>query len=355
MALWRVGIDTGKANTKYCAGDNEGVLHMDMFSTKMVETTEVTPLMQQGHIINVNGISTLIGADGEHDGESTKKLDLHRRCAYQALALSVPNGSDVLIAIGCTLNQYKNSEDRNDYIRYILNMSDDDKRKPNKEDIEISFVMDGKDYSYNVKKIKPLPEASGYIILNEHLFQDEYDDIAILDFGGRNVNGAIYRRTHADPHLNIQLGKCFTIDEGANLYKEVLLQELNTRYQLGLQLDAMETALLNGYVRSNKNPKVKEESKAIISAKKTQLVNTVVQRMRNLKWSIDSTRFIFIGGGSLLFRREILDNEAFGSDLIISEPMDKRAVFYNVMGFAKATGLDITSKQLEEVLNTPQS
>lgn len=350
MTLWHVGIDTGKANTKYCAGNNEGEFVLNHFPTKMIETNEVTPLMDEGHIIHINGVSTLIGVEGEFDGESTKKLDLHRRCAYLALALSVPNGSDIVVAIGCTLNQFKNAEDRNDYIRYMLNLDPDDKRQPNKEDIELRFIMDGREYVYNVKKMKPLPEASGYLILNEDQFADVYEDIAILDFGGRNVNGALYRRKDMYSPLSIQLGKCFTIDEGANVYKEALLQELNTLYQLDLQIYAMDTILQLGYAPSKIDPSIVEKSKKTISSKKAELVNNIVQRMRNLKWSINTTRFIFIGGGSLLFNKEIRENSTFGSDLIISDPRDRRAIYYNVLGFAKATGLSIPVEHLEEIV-----
>lgn len=351
--LYHVGIDTGKGNTKIFAGNNQDAPTKAIFPTVMEVTTESKPLMGKGNVIELNGVKTLVGDSGQHDGESTKKLDLHRRSAYIGLAKTVPNGSDVLIAIGCTLNQFKNSIDRNDYIRYMLNLSEDDKRQPNKEDIQIQFIMDGEEYTYNVKKMKALPEASGYIILNESLFEND-DDIAILDFGGRNVNGALYRRDFQNPQLNIQLNQCFTLDEGANSYKETLLQTLNTRFQLGLQLDAMDTVLLRGYVRSNTNPAVKEESSQIISAKKAELINTVIQRMRNLKWSVDSTRFIFIGGGSLLFREEIIANPTFGTDIIIAEPGDERALWYNVMGFAKATGLDVPSEYYVEEEATVQ-
>lgn len=342
--LYYVGIDSGKGNTKVIAGNNKDAPKQIIFPTKMEEVNYDVPNLGIGNVIDLNGIKTLVGVEGGYSGESTKKLDLHRRSAYKALALTVPNKSDIVVAIGCTLNQFKNPEDRNEYIRFMLNLAEDDERVPNEEDIKLSFLMDGVKYTYNVKMMKALPEASGYLLLNEEQFEDEYDDIAILDFGGRNVNGAIYRRSLHDESLNIQLGQCFTIDEGANSYKEALVQVLNSQYQLNLQLDAMETALLRGYVRSNTNPNLKEESKDIISKKKAELINAVVQKMLHLKWSVDSTRFIFIGGGSLLFREEIMKTPAFGSDIIISDQNDKRALWYNVMGFAKATGLEIPSE-----------
>jgi len=334
--MWIVAVDSGKYQTKAIAGNNEVEAKRFSLLTKMTPTTEKQSLSPSSYVTKLNNEKFLVGSQqGFHDFETTKAKDLHRRTTYTAISQLVPNKAEIVLAIGCPLTQYTNTELRNEYMRFMLNLPEGDKTNPNKAEVEISFEVNDKKFTYTVKRLLVFPETSGFLIKYEELF--ERKTVAIIDIGGLNVNGAVYRR------LEPNEDKFFTINKGGNVFKQQLRKELNSSFSnLNLNEDDMEDIILDGYVEINDVEDSVRKTKEIIDKHKFEFLDQIKQEMRSYSWSVNTYQFIFVGGGSILFEKEIREQPEFGKRLIISE----NAVWDNCEGFGMAAGLEIPVEEL---------
>lgn len=335
--MWIVAVDSGKYQTKAVAGNNEVEPKRFRMLTKAKPTMEDVSTSPNSHIIELNKEKYLLGSrSGLHDFDTSKSKPLHKLCTYTAIAKTVPNKSEIDLRIGCPLTHYSNRELRESYMKLMLNLPEDAKVDWSKKlDITISFVVDGQKYEYTVVRLVVFPETSGFLVKYDHIFKSER--VGIVDIGGLNVNGAVYES------LEPNEDSFFTIEEGGNVFKQKLRQELNSSYPiLNLQESDMENIVKKGFVRINTIPNSTEQTRALIKKFKSHFIDQIKQQMKSVGWSVETTQFIFVGGGSLLFEDELKAVPEFGGLIISGNP-----VWDNVEGFAMVQGLELPIEELD--------
>lgn len=333
-----VATDSGKFQTKSITGDGTGKYQRISFLTKMVETDEDVPSTPNTYIIEIDKKKYKLGSlEGFHDYQTTKGKDLHKYCTYASIAAhGIKSGSDIVLAIGCPLSEHKTKAKREAYMRFMLGIDDDVKLDLNKPEVEISFRLNGKPYRYNIVQFYVFPETSGFLAKYQEHFA--HDRVGIVDIGGLNVNGAVYEK------LIPNTEKAFTIEKGGNIFKQSLRQKLNSEFPISLQEDDMDSILEMGYIRRIAGVEnAKEKTREFIKREKQNFINSIRDEMRSLRWSVDTYRFIFVGGGTALFEEEIREVPEFKEDLIISSD----PIWDNVEGFAISAGLPLEIDELE--------
>lgn len=312
-----VAVDCGKNMTKAVTLSDNGELKRFNVLTKEAFTSETTST--DGYVVTVNGEKILIGStNGEFSFDTSKALTLHRHATYLAISQLVDNGDEIVLAIGCPLSVWFNKDARESYLRFMLNLPEEDTRNPNQVESEIHLIVNEKPYHFTIKSIIALPETSGFLLKTDKY---EDSDVAIVDIGGLNVNGVLYQNGY--PNENT----FFTINEGGNRFKVELVDELNRVFvDANLDTTTIDKVLRDGYIRIDK-----QKSAEIIRSFKEHFFQKIKAQMKARKWSTATWDFVFVGGGSLLFEDYIKQDPQFADAVISDNP-----VWDNVEGFLEA-------------------
>lgn len=319
-----LAVDSGKYLTKAVSIDENGDFKRTQVFTKMKRTTQPKSALGGGKVVGLDGKYYIVGQGTLNSPTTSKMEEIHKRCTYSQIPEHFPNGSEIVLAIGCPLSDYKNLKKREAYKRFMLGLSEDDPRDLNSEPVEISFELEGIHYTYTVKKLAVFPEGSGMLLKYEHLFKDK--TVAITDIGGLNVNVSVYRSLVPD------VNTFFTLEKGGNKFRSLLQQELNSNIE-GCNInsmDEMDEIIAKGYVEVSGNPKSVEESRELIQILKEEFLEEIIAHLWDLNLSVNTTEFIFVGGGSLLFRNEIMERND------IKKFISNNAQWENAEGFAVA-------------------
>lgn len=340
--MWTIAVDSGKFMTKAVAGEvGTVVTEENYFSalTRWQKTKESHSLMPgYGEVVTINEKSYVLGLeDGDIDVKPTKEEDIHKYFTYFSISKLVPNGEEIKLVIGCPVEHWKSPDMRKTYEAFMLNIPKGEVYDPSKK-YKLSFQVEGENYEYTVTKITAMPEASGYLF--KHLEQMEKKIVAIIDIGGLNVNGTLFR---GDSPL---LDSWFTTKQGGNTFTERLFKELNAHPLLknGIMRELMDEIVEQGFVEINGYPEAKEMSQKLITEFKQQFVEEIKEEMYKKEWSPALLTFVFIGGGSLLFTEEIQNTPEFGwssGRLTISD----NAQWDNVEGWGILAGLVFPSEE----------
>lgn len=295
-----LAVDSGKYLTKAVSVNKEGKFVRSSVPTRMKRTFQPKSPFRELQTVGLNGMYTLIGQGSINSATTSKMEDLHRRCIYSQIPKHFPNGSRILLGIGCPLSDYRSLEKQKAYKKFMLNLPEQAELKPEDKDFELSFELEGETYHYIVEKIGIFPEGTGMLLKHEDYFADK--TVAIIDIGGLNVNVALYRSLVAD------ISFFCTIEKGGNKFRSLVQQELNANIR-GCNIssiDEMNEVLARGYVEISGNPSSKEESKQLIELLKEEFFDEIVRHLWDLGVSVNTTEFIFVGGGSLLFQDQIM-------------------------------------------------
>lgn len=297
-----IAIDSGKYATKAITKNEYGTKKL-IFRTKMDPTNEDTTTLRDSYIVTYKGKRYLIGNEAETiDFDKSKAKEIHKIATYTAISQLINSGDQVTLVAGCPLSIFNNVEDRKAYQNFMFDKGD------------IAITINKNTKHFTIDKIIICPEGSGIIYKNPMKFKNEL--VAIIDIGGLNTNCCIYNK------LNPVRSSCFTTNLGANIMRNELKQKLNSSFaDINIQDIQMEDILRKGFIKSHK-----EESKIIIQEYIRNHVKGILKECIKKGWDIKNLDFVFVGGGSLLFKEEILKEIP---DAYISE----NGVFDNVEGF----------------------
>lgn len=328
-----LAVDSGKYLTKAVSVGKDGSFVRSSVSTRMKRSIQPKSPFPELKTVGLNGLYTIVGQGSINSTTTSKMEDLHRRCVYSQIPQHFPNGSRIILGVGCPLSDFRSLEKRNAYKKFMLNLPEDSDVDVDKEEVEISFELEGDLYHYVVEKIAIFPEGSGMLLKHEDYFKDK--TVAITDIGGLNVNVSVYRSLVPD------INSFYTIEKGGNKFRSLVQQELNANIR-GCNItsvDEMDEVLRRGYVEVSGNPSSKEESMQLIRLLKEEFFDDIVRHLWDLGVSVNTTEFIFVGGGSLLFREQILSREDMKKH-ISNDPQWENAEGF-AFGVANAYGLDI--------------
>ena len=301
-----IAVDSGKYATKAYTKDGDKVNKI-MFRTKMDKTDEEYTSLIDTYVVSFNGDSQRYmlgnGAEGV-DYDKSKAKDIHRFAIYTAIARLANNGDNINLTVGCPLNVFNNVEERKAYQQFIMG-SDNGK---------ISMIINGDEFEFTLEKVNVCPESSGFIWGR----MEEYSRklIGVIDIGGLNTNACIYEK------LAPVKSTAFTNNMGANILRNELKLALNQKFiDCNLQDWQMEDIIENGFIKSKP-----QESRAFISSFLANHIQNVLNDCKRKGWDLNNIDVIFVGGGSKLFKREILA-------LLPSAEISKTAEWDNVEGF----------------------
>lgn len=324
-----VGVDSGKHRTKAVLLENSEVVNRFSINTKASEFNEMRSLSPSSFAVTVGNKTLLVGdQSASFSSETSKALDLHRYATLLSVSKLVENGDRVALAIGCPVNIYMKKEKRIAYLRFMAGIQPHEEADFQNLNKEISFLVNGERFTFTLTSLYVAPESSGYLIKYEqkHLGQN----IAIVDIGGLNVNGAIYQSVEMfengeqQEFLQMLDTSIFTLDEGGNIFSTQLMDVLNQEYDARISINQMKRIIQEGSIKIDR-----EGSARIIAHEKREFFKRIKAEMEARKWSLKTLDFIFVGGGSLLFKDDILQVPEF-ADATISNS----AEFDNVEGFA---------------------
>lgn len=341
MTLKIVAVDSGKHLTK--AVRIEDSVFVDRFSidTKMIPTMEELPRNASSYVVEHNGRRFSVGnRSSEYNAVTSKAQDVHKYATYLAVSQMVEDGDKVALAIGCPLSLYINKSAREEYMKFMMNLdSDTDAATLKTAKPLISLIVNGQPFSFTIEHLYIVPETSGFLIK----YEEDYigRDVAIIDIGGLNVNGAIYetvtRFDRGVEQTSIQMieDSIFTLEDGGNVFATKLMDRLNEKYDAGISPNQMPRIIKEGYIKLNK-----EESAETIKEFKANFFENIKHRMKLRNWSIKTLDLIFVGGGSLLFEEDILSEPDF-----IDPFISGTAQWDNSEGFAFIAEDDVFAKQ----------
>lgn len=300
-----IAVDSGKYATKAVRRTASGEIKRMMFRTKMDETKEVTISDRKSCIVKIDGKSYVVGDSAETvDYEKSKAKEIHRICAYTAVAkLLEPGEKEVVMAIGCPLSIFSNVEERANYKNYFM------------EETDIIININGERKDFVIKDIVVCPESSG-IIFGHH---KEYKNsmVGVVDIGGLNTNCAVYNK------LNPIKSTMFTTNLGANILMNDLKQLINSSFpEANIQDWQMETVISHGFIKSHK-----EESAELITKFFEKHLRNILDECKRKGWDLNNLDLVFVGGGSKLLEKEITKFTISGTVISASAEWDNAEGF----------------------------
>ena len=311
----KIAIDTGKSTTKIVAESKGNTsIHLSFISA-IQEGTDYTD-DNTNHILEYEGRTYLVGSQAKSymEVDNSKNTDLHKICVMTALALACDSGDKAEVVIGCPLSNYYNIEHRSIYRENILPIG------------KHSVVIDGAKKTLDITKAFVRPESFGAVLYKPALFNN--NTINVVDIGGLNVNAVSY----TDTILN--QGTITTAQLGGIAIYEAALHALHkiANEKIAAALDSLSAEQIEEHVIRGYHPKINGSREAITRARKSvvqDIYNTL--KKKNLDFTND---FCFIGGTSLLLKKEIL--EVFGDDCIFIADTLEEMQFVNAEGYYRS-------------------
>lgn len=308
-----IAIDSGKAQTKAITKNARNEVTRLIFDTKMEDTKEKVATGDGSFVVSFEGNNVLIGKEAESDGydyKTSKATLLHKLSMFVAMSQLLDVGDTVKIGTGCPIDIFNNVDRRNEFRKFLM------------KDKNVSFVVNGNEYTFKIADVVVFPESSG-IIWNHY---DEYKEkvVGVIDIGGLNVNGCIYN------HGAIVKKSAFTSNLGVNTMVNELRKRLDAEFNAKLYREQVTQAIRDGYILGDK-----EGSKKIIANHLREYMSKIIESADHNGWDMKNTEIIFVGGGSTLLRSLI----EHSSDVIPNATVSADAVFDNVQGFGYVIGI----------------
>ena len=287
-----VSSESGKSDTKFKIGEVVG-----KFQTKITENEEVIKgVDKNSYNIVYNGKLYKVGDTADRNSlEVSKDSDIHRICILASICKALPEyEQDVKLVTGTPANLF--FTDERDKIKEKLTG-------------KFELIFDGKRRTINIQKVLVVPETMGYIYSNFKEFKNQI--VAVLDIGGLNTNGCIYKN-------GLPLRETvFTLNNGINILITKVKNELNKG---GYNFQDYEILHLmagcGGY----------EEE--VITGVIDKYLEDIIQSMRANGWNYDKSTIHFTGGGSMLLSNYIKNKIKYP---VISED----CTYDNAKGFYK--------------------
>lgn len=319
-----IAIDSGKSHTKGVMRTNS--IQRVKFQTKVEEISDIgTDIITPGsYAIQFENKSYLVGNmldESKMDFNLSKKNDSHRISIYIAIAQLLQKSkqnivlSRISLAVNIPISLYKNEKQKNEFANFIQNNGE-----------TINIIVNNKPFLFRIENILLLPEGIGPIYSDINHYRNKR--VLIFDVGSLNVNIQEYNQ------LIPSYGSMSTADLGVNILRSKLADALSTRYGLSIS-EADVEAIYQDKCLIISGEKM-EESTAIIEKHMRNHIKEIFNFARSRKLSFANTEVIFVGGGALLLKDYILEENP--AAVITSDPQMANALSFLTILEAKNHG-----------------
>lgn len=238
-----------------------------------------------------------------------KKRIENKITTYLAISQFIEEeGERVNIIIGMPLEHWLDRDRRAEFESYF---------KSSIIQLKITHKGEEKVVKFSIENIKSYPETIGhlYIPKNQKAFVNR--SVAILDCGGANFQGAVYRNM-----VPIR-ESCFTSNKGANFFLDEVKRAVNNKFSTNYQTYQIDDLIKFG-ANSSKKEQIDDEINRVT---KTYLLQ-VLSEAKARNWNIQDLPIIVTGGGSTYFEKAI-------KELLPNSTISDNKIWDNVEGFAK--------------------
>jgi plasmid segregation protein ParM len=199
-------------------------------------------------------------------------------CAYTAIAQFLdPDTTDniVYMVLACPLSVLKSDTGKEEYRKFI------------KGDGPISITVNDKVYTFEIADVTIKAEGSGVLYLNPELFEKK--TVALVDFGGLNMNFCLYENGVAVPSSR------FTEEHGSNALVNLVIDQL-TIYKKGntVSFEVAEKALDEGHL--NKFGQIDKDSAEYVEKAKQLFFNEALKLITQRRYNLEESAVVFVGG-----------------------------------------------------------
>ena len=164
------------------------------------------------------------------------------------------------------------------------------------------FEFEYNDFKFNLKltKCSVFPQDLTPILLNEELdIINTYDDIYVFGIGGGTVDVIPCHKKMPVTE------KCFSIEKGSTVMYAEIIKKIQQEFGKTMDYTTVEKVLLNQptVIDEARKERIKEHAKVF--------TDKLVDEFMHLGLSLGDYPSVFIGGGALLIKDNLMNNENF--------------------------------------------
>lgn len=291
-----IGIDLGNCNLKT--------------SKKIIVPALITRggnyLISTGYEINFNGELFIIG-EGDYD-TNLNKLSKENLLPMLCLAAGLSTKEEFIrVVLGLPINQYRSNKNK------MLEIIEENKI--------LNFKLNGLDRCICIEEASIFPEGvATYYSLDIEKRKSLVDqDLIILDIGGRTTDIALLKSGKKR-----SVAKSTSLDVGMiNIYSD-MINEINSLYTLGLNIEDAEGILKNGLEVDGE----KQDTSFIKNIVKNNIEK--VFKELNISYPVRTSPLIVTGGGGKSFFKSL--KKRYPTAQLVEDNLFSNAIGYKRVG-----------------------
>ena len=291
-----IGIDLGNCNLKT--------------SKKIIVPALITRggnyLISTGYEINFNGELFIIG-EGDYD-TNLNKLSKENLLPMLCLAAGLSTKEEFIrVVLGLPINQYRSNKNK------MLEIIEENKI--------LNFKLNGLDRCICIEEASIFPEGvATYYSLDIEKRKSLVDqDLIILDIGGRTTDIALLKSGKKR-----SVAKSTSLDVGMiNIYND-MINEINSLYTLGLNIEDAEGILKNGLEVDGE----KQDTSFIKNIVKNNIEK--VFKELNISYPVRTSPLIVTGGGGKSFFKSL--KKRYPTAQLVEDNLFSNAIGYKRVG-----------------------
>lgn len=242
-----------------------------------------------------------------------KKRIENKITTYLAISRFIEeDGEQVNVIIGMPLEHWLDRDRRAEFEAYF---------KSSIINLKITESGEERSIRFSIKNIKSFPETIGHLYIPRNQKEFSNRSVAILDCGGCNFQGAVYRNM-----IPIK-ESCFTSNKGANYYIDEIKRSINNKFGTNYQLYQIDDLIKYGAVGQRKE-EISDEIKRVTKNYLLQVLSEAKAR----NWNLQDLPIVVTGGGSSYFESVI-------KELLPNATISDNKVWDNVEGFEVIGGI----------------
>lgn len=309
-----IEIDAGMYAVKAKCGDNKFYCRMLVAPLNECATDNGYKVEYCNRIYMVGEESIPMNYDYD------KKRIENKVATYLAISRFIEKENEkVNVIIGMPLEHWLDRERRQEFENYF---------KSALVKLKVTKGGEEKTISFGINQIKAFPETIGHLYIPENQKKFANRTVGILDCGGCNFQGAIYR------NMVPVKESCFTSNKGVNFYLDEVKRAINNKFGTNYQIYQIDDLIKFGAI-GDKKELIAEEIKKVTR----NFLSGVFREAKARNWMIEGLPVIITGGGSCYFVEAI-------DELLRETTISNNEVWDNVDGFGEIGGIVYGRKEV---------
>lgn len=159
----------------------------------------------------------------------------------------------------------------------------------------VEFEYDGYQFCFKMVFCRIYPQGGAAAACKENKITSIFNTYYVIDIGGYTVDVAQFQNGRPSKD-------CFSVELGAIVMFDKIAEKVSVDYDITIDQELIKTVLSGGATI------LPDEVKNLIFAMSQKHANEVINALRQRKIMFDSHPVLFVGGGSILLKKYILDN-----------------------------------------------